>query len=209
MAFTQVKPQAGRASNWSNRSIRVYFTHRYVGGTTVIQPCPAPRLFFPTAVDAAVFGIMLLVGRTILRASFSESSPCIVYMGGAFEVRGNTTPAAEMNVWYDAEAARAVIREPIEQVFIPLDVTGTVPLTKAIFDKVTVNKDDIISKLLLESGFVRALQRLWVAVDIQRFDNERFYNLYIDLLTRPVPVRIGAPGQQNTPKKATTLWEVA
>jgi len=49
----------------------------------------------------------------------------IVYMGGAFEVRGNTTPAAEMNVWYDAEAARAVIRQPIEQVFIPIDVTNT------------------------------------------------------------------------------------
>src|SRR3989475_257061 len=83
----------------------------------------------------------------------------IVYMGGAFEVRGNTTPAAEMNVWYDAEAARAVIRQPIEQAFIPIDVTSTVPLNKTIFDKVTANKDHIISRLLLESGFARALQR--------------------------------------------------
>ena len=55
----------------------------------------------------------------------------IVYMGGAFEVPGNTTPAAEMNVWYDAEAARAVIRQPIDQAFIPLDVTNTVPMNKA------------------------------------------------------------------------------
>jgi inosine-uridine nucleoside N-ribohydrolase len=173
----------------------------------------------------------------------------IVYMGGAFEVRGNTTPAAEMNVWYDAEAARAVIRQPIEQIFIPIDVTNTVPLTKAIFDKVTANKDHIISKLLLESGFARALQRnpnatsniydtlalayvvdsgfatqveeLWVDVDtnwgpsyghtlgymevqkpaanylqkhkvVLRFDNERFYKFYADLLTRPVPVQIHA-----------------
>src|ERR1041385_1166469 len=83
----------------------------------------------------------------------------IVYMGGAFEVRGNTTPAAEMNVWYDAEAARAVVRQPIQQTFVPIDVTNTVPLTKALFDKVTDNKDHIISKLLLESGFARSLQR--------------------------------------------------
>lgn len=171
----------------------------------------------------------------------------IVYMGGAFDVRGNTTPAAEMNVWYDAEAARAVIRQPIEQVFIPLDVTNTVPMDKAIFDKVTANKDHIISKLLLASGFARAVQAnpkasthiydtlalaylvdptyasevadMWVDVDtnwgpsyghtlgyrdaqkpaanhlqkhkvVVRFDNERFFKFYVDLLTRPVPVQI-------------------
>src|SRR5262245_18830226 len=172
----------------------------------------------------------------------------IVRMGGAFEVRGNTTPAAEMNVWYDAEAARAVIREPIEQVFIPLDVTNTVQLTKEIFDKVTANKDHIISKLLPAGGFARTLQQnpkataniydtlalayvvdpayatrvveMWVDVDtnwgpsyghtlgyldtqkpaanhlqkhkvVLRFDNERFFKLYVDLLTRPVPVLRG------------------
>lgn len=171
----------------------------------------------------------------------------IVYMGGAFEVRGNTTPAAEMNVWYDAEAARAVIRQPIEQTFIPLDVTNTVPMNKAIFDKLTAKKDHIISKLLLASGFARAVQQnakatsyiydtltlaylvdpayatevaeMWVDVDtnwgpsyghtlgyrdvqkpaanhlqkhkvVLRFDNERFSRLYVDLLTRPVPVKI-------------------
>jgi purine nucleosidase len=171
----------------------------------------------------------------------------IVYMGGAFEVRGNTTPAAEMNVWYDAEAARAVIRQPIEQVFIPLDVTNTVQLTKEIFDKITADQNRIISKLLLAGGFARTLQRnpkataniydtlamayvvdptyavqvaeMWVDVDtnwgpsyghtlgyldaqkpaanhlqkhkvVLRFDNERFFKLYVDLLSRPVPVRM-------------------
>jgi purine nucleosidase len=168
-------------------------------------------------------------------------------MGGAFEVRGNTTPAAEMNIWYDAEAARAVIREPIEQVFIPLDVTNTVQLTKEVFDKVTSVKDHIISRLLLARGFARAIERnpratsniydtltlayvvdatyatqvaeMWVDVDnnwgpsygrtlgyldaqkpaanhlqkhkvVLRFDNERFFKLYVDLLSRPAPVQI-------------------
>ncbi len=170
----------------------------------------------------------------------------IVYMGGAFEVPGNTTPSAEMNVWYDAEAARAVIRQPIDQAFIPLDVTNTVPMDKAVFDQVTRNPDSIVTKLLMNSGFARTVQQnpkatsyiydtlalaylvdpsyatdvaeMWVDVDItwgpsygrtlgyrqnqtpaagylqkckvvRRFDNNRFFKLYIDLLTRPVPVR--------------------
>ena len=111
----------------------------------------------------------------------------IVYMGGAFEVRGNTTPAAEMNIWYDAEAARAVIREPIEQVFIPIDVTNTVPLTKAIFDKVTANPDHTLGYMDVQKPVANYLQKHKVVL---RFDNERFYKLYIDLLTRPVPVRV-------------------
>lgn len=167
----------------------------------------------------------------------------IVYMAGAFEVPGNTTPAAEMNVWYDPEAARIVAREPIDQTFIPLDVTNTVPLDKALFQRITVNPESITTRLLKQSAFARALERnpaatsyiydtlalayvidptyatevaeMWVDVDItwgpgygrtlgyrdpgaanrlqkakivRRFDNARFFRLYIDLMTRPVPV---------------------
>jgi inosine-uridine nucleoside N-ribohydrolase len=168
----------------------------------------------------------------------------IVYMAGAFEVPGNTTPAAEMNVWYDPEAARIVAREPIDQTFIPLDVTNTVPLDKALFERITVNPEAITTRLLKRSAFARTLERnaaatsyiydtlalaylidptyatdvaeLWVDVDVtwgpsygrtlgyrqpgsanllqkakvvRRFDNDRFYRLYVDLMTRPVPVR--------------------
>jgi inosine-uridine nucleoside N-ribohydrolase len=169
----------------------------------------------------------------------------IVYMAGAFEVPGNTTPAAEMNVWYDPEAARILVRQPIPQAFIPLDVTDTVPLTKSIFDRVTANPDAIVARLFRRSAFARALARdpaattyvydtlalaylvdstyatdvvdRWVDVDInwgpsygrtlgyrepppagvlqkarvvRRFDNERFFKWYVDLLTRQVPVQI-------------------
>jgi inosine-uridine nucleoside N-ribohydrolase len=169
----------------------------------------------------------------------------IVYMAGAFEVPGNTTPAAELNVWFDPEAARIVIRQPIEQVFIPLDVTNTVPMTKAIFDAVTRNRDSIVARLFNSSEFAKTLvenpkatdyvydtlalayavdpgfatdtKAVWADVDIaygpgygrtlgysqqraaafmqkvtivRRFDNDRFFHFFIDLLTRPVPVRL-------------------
>ena len=169
----------------------------------------------------------------------------IVYMGGAFEVRGNTTPAAEMNVWYDPEAARIVARQPIEQAFIPLDVTDTVPMTKAIFERLTAAPGTAVAKLLASSGLAKRFQNdpsavsyiydtlalaylvdptyatdvkeMWVDVDVnwgpsygrtlgyedeppakllqkarvvRRFANQRFFELYIDLMTRPTPVSV-------------------
>ena len=55
----------------------------------------------------------------------------IVYMGGAVDVPGNVTPAAEFNWWFDPEAAKIVLREPIPQAIIPLDVTNTVTVRQA------------------------------------------------------------------------------
>lgn len=63
----------------------------------------------------------------------------IIYMGGAFDVHGNTTPAAEMNIWVDPEAARIVMREAMPQVIIPLDATNLTQLDKATFEKITTD----------------------------------------------------------------------
>lgn len=74
----------------------------------------------------------------------------IVYMAGAIDTRGNTTPAAEMNVWIDPEAARIVMRSKIEQAMIPLDVTDITPLTHDDYMKV-VKEDGPIQALLRDS----------------------------------------------------------
>lgn len=61
----------------------------------------------------------------------------IIYMGGAFEVPGNTTPAAEFNIWFDPEAAKICFRAPFkEQIIVPLDVCEKVFYTKNEYDRI-------------------------------------------------------------------------
>lgn len=174
----------------------------------------------------------------------------IIYMGGAIDVRGNTTPTAEFNWWFDPAAAKAVLRLPIKQTVIPLDVTDTVKMDKALYDRVAHDhaKQTIITQLfrtlngygddgkngfetnpnyttniwdtltlayLMHPSFATQTVEEWVDVDtgfgaddgkargytsspppglqkmtvVKRFDNPAFFNFYVDLLTRPVPVR--------------------
>lgn len=73
----------------------------------------------------------------------------IIYMGGAINVPGNTTPTAEFNWWFDPEAAKTVLRLPIKQVVVPLDVTDTVKMDKSLYDRIVrnPNKQTIITRL--------------------------------------------------------------
>ncbi|MCR6480947.1 nucleoside hydrolase [Variovorax sp. ZS18.2.2] len=176
----------------------------------------------------------------------------IIYMGGAVDVPGNTTKAAEFNWWFDPDAAQFVVRLPIPQVVVPLDVTDTVFLTKPIYDRIAhpakptavtevfrklngfgfsgtngfENNPDYTQNIwdtltlayLIDPSYATktveryvdvvakpgaadngrsigytsqpegpTLQRMTV---VQRFDNARFFELFVDLLTRPVPVTL-------------------
>lgn len=178
----------------------------------------------------------------------------IIYMGGAVDVPGNTTKAAEFNWWFDPDAAQFVVRLPIPQVVVPLDVTDTVFLTKPVYDRIAhpakpTAVTDVFQKLngygfdgkngfetnasytqniwdtltlayLIDPSYATQTAQRYVDVIakpgapdngrsigysaqpagptlqkmtvVQRFDNARFFDLYVDLLTRPVPVVLPA-----------------
>ncbi|MBJ2160059.1 nucleoside hydrolase [Variovorax sp. IB41] len=176
----------------------------------------------------------------------------IIYMGGAIDVPGNTTKTAEFNWWFDPDAAQFVVRLPIPQVIVPLDVTDTVFLTKPVYDRIAhpakptavtevfrklngfgfsgtngfENNPDYTQNIwdtltlayLIDPTYATKTVERYVdvvakpgAADngrsigyasqpagptlqkmtvVQRFDNARFFELFVDLLTRPVPITL-------------------
>jgi inosine-uridine nucleoside N-ribohydrolase len=72
----------------------------------------------------------------------------VVYMGGAVDVPGNSTPAAEFNWWFDPEATRITLRTSFkEQIVVPLDIAERVYYTKAEYDRIVAGPETPITKL--------------------------------------------------------------
>ncbi|MDH3607091.1 MAG: nucleoside hydrolase [Acidimicrobiia bacterium] len=69
-------------------------------------------------------GPLTNVGTALQREpGIAEDIEKIVLMGGGFFEGGNTTPAAEFNIYEDPQAADLVFRSGIPLVMMPLDVT--------------------------------------------------------------------------------------
>lgn len=60
----------------------------------------------------------------------------IVFMGGGFFEGGNTTPAAEFNIYVDPHAAHVVMTSGIKLTMVPLDVTHKALMTRDWLKKV-------------------------------------------------------------------------
>ena len=102
---------------------------------------------YPREVTLVAIGPVTNIAMAIRKAP--EIVPLvrrILYMGGAFDVPGNTTPAAELNWWFDPEAVRIVVRSPIEQVVNALDLSDTVFFDKEKYDRV-VAADTPVTRL--------------------------------------------------------------
>jgi len=161
----------------------------------------------------------------------------VVYMGGAFDVPGNTTPAAEFNWWFDPEAAKMCVRAPFaDQLFVGLDVCEKYRFNKRIFDRITAvetpiakmfkNKygpqfkkdrdytrlvwDTIAAAVVIDPTLIAEQETRWIDVNadygldygrslsyrkqgpagtqrariLLAIDENRFWNLMVDLLTQ-------------------------
>lgn len=72
----------------------------------------------------------------------------VIYMGGSFDIPGNTTPAAEFNWWFDPEAARIALRAPWkEQIILPLDVCEKYTFGKEQYDRIVGGNQTPVVKM--------------------------------------------------------------
>lgn len=75
----------------------------------------------------------------------------VIYMGGAVDIPGNTTPAAEFNWWYDPEAAKISVRTPFpKQTIVPNDIAERVFYTKDEYDRIVAGPETPITKMFKE-----------------------------------------------------------
>jgi len=161
----------------------------------------------------------------------------VVYMGGAFDTPGNTTPAAEFNWWFDPEAAKMCVRTPFaDQLIVGLDVCGKYRFNKELFERIAaVNTptakmfkekygpvfkkdpnytrlvwDTIAAAVVIDPTLIVEEETRWVDVNsdygldygrslgyskrgpagtqkariLFTIDEERFWNLMVDMLTQ-------------------------
>ena len=76
----------------------------------------------------------------------------VLWMGGAFDVPGNVATynhdgSAEWNVFWDPLSASTLLEYGLEIVFIPLDVTNQVPVTKAFLKELARHSDSFWADL--------------------------------------------------------------
>jgi inosine-uridine nucleoside N-ribohydrolase len=81
----------------------------------------------PDLVTIICLGPLTNIARAFQRDSaLSNSVGRIIMLGGSVSGIGNVTPAAEFNMYYDAESARHIFRSGTTKTLVPLDVTRQV-----------------------------------------------------------------------------------
>ena len=119
----------------------------------------------PGAITLVTLGPLTNIATALLRAPEIASlvQRCVV-MGGAANVVGNVTPAAEYNIWVDPEAAKIVFHSgmPIEMVGWELS-RGSAALLPIEIEKIT-NFGTKLARLAIECNS----QALEVSMNIQK-----------------------------------------
>jgi len=103
-----------------------------------LDPRPAHQFIIDTVKANPGEIVLVAVGRMTNLANALKAAPEItglvkevIIMGGAIDVPGNVTPAAEANIHGDPEAADAVMIAPWKVVVVGLDVTLKTTMSRA------------------------------------------------------------------------------
>lgn len=205
----------------------------------------------PHEVSLFVLGPAMNIALAIRK--YPEIIPLVkevYYMGGAFDVPGNTTPAAEFNWWFCPESIYMTLRAPFEkQIIVPNDIAEAVYYTKEEYDRIGAGPDTplvqmfrdrhgprfesnpdsrsyvwdaLTAAIFLEPEIITKMEDRYVDIDVNYgpnygrslgyderrrrdfsnpenypvgtqkasilldIDREAFWDLYIDLMTRPI-----------------------
>jgi inosine-uridine nucleoside N-ribohydrolase len=159
------EPLMGNRQPWYTHEERLFGNAEYLGALS--RPRPEPlKPGKENAVDFIVRKVKEFPNQVTLLATgpatnialavktHPEIVPLvkrIIYMGGAIDMPGNTTPAAEFNFWFDPEAIKIALRTPFkEQIVVPDDICERVFYTKAIYDRIAAAPETTVVKMFRE-----------------------------------------------------------
>lgn len=124
------------------------------------DPRPAHRFIIDTVRANPGEVTIVAVGRMTNLANALREDPEIaglvkqvVIMGGAFDVPGNVTPAAEANIHGDPEAADCIFLAPWKVVVAGLDVTGQTHMSRGFLDDMAARGGKDVELLQRVSDF--------------------------------------------------------
>jgi len=61
----------------------------------------------------------------------------LICLGGSLHAVGDVTPSAELNLWYNPQAARSVLKSPVGKILVPLEVGHSTGLTFEDLDRLS------------------------------------------------------------------------
>ena len=116
----------------------------------------------PGDVTIVALGPLSNIAAVLKQPDLAPLIGHLIIFGGTLSGPGNVTPAAEFNIYCDAEAAREVFRSQVTKTLIPLDVTTRILFGFDMLQKIPGDESRIGSLLqrLLPGAFRAYRQQL-------------------------------------------------
>lgn len=130
IGYPTIKPQEGHAVDFIAEQVKKY----------------------PSEVTIVCVGAGTNLAMAVKR--YPEIVPLVkqvIYMGGAIDVPGNTTSAAEFNWWADPEAIKICLNSDFaRQVIVPKDICSKARITYETYEQIKNSPETYATKLFME-----------------------------------------------------------